>query len=103
MQLTAEEHFENAEMAFTMENFDLARTSFKRALDMEPEVGGASHALKKRAWACLPRAAALALCCRRAAYAAMPPVELHTCVSALASAGAVRLAAARARCTAAVV
>ncbi|KAL4421299.1 hypothetical protein ABPG75_010590 [Micractinium tetrahymenae] len=36
-QLTAEEHYENAEMAFTMENFELARTSFKRALDMEPE------------------------------------------------------------------
>lgn len=36
-QLTAEEHFENAEMAFAMENFELARTSFKRALDMEPE------------------------------------------------------------------
>lgn len=39
LQLTAEEHFENAEMAFAMENFELARTSFKRALDMEPEVG----------------------------------------------------------------
>ncbi len=38
LQLTAEEHFENAEMAFAMENFELARTSFKRALDMEPEV-----------------------------------------------------------------
>jgi hypothetical protein len=39
LQLSAQEHFENAEMAFAMENFDLARTSFKRALDMEPEVG----------------------------------------------------------------
>lgn len=37
-QLTAEEHYENAEMAFAMENLDLARSSFKRALDMEPEV-----------------------------------------------------------------
>ncbi|PRW32682.1 UPF0661 TPR repeat-containing -like [Chlorella sorokiniana] len=36
-QLTAEEHFENAEMAFTMENFDQAAKSFRRALDMEPE------------------------------------------------------------------
>lgn len=36
-QLTAEEHYENAEMAFAMENFDQARTSFKKALDMEPE------------------------------------------------------------------
>ncbi|EFN50963.1 hypothetical protein CHLNCDRAFT_141593 [Chlorella variabilis] len=36
-QLTAEEHYENAEMAFAMENLDLARTSFKRALELEPE------------------------------------------------------------------
>ena len=38
-QLSAEEHYENAEMAFAMEAFDQARASFKRALDMEPEVG----------------------------------------------------------------
>ena len=37
-QLTAEEHFENAEMAFAMENYDQAAKSFRRALDMEPEV-----------------------------------------------------------------
>ncbi|KAI7838116.1 hypothetical protein COHA_008123 [Chlorella ohadii] len=36
-QLTAEEHFENAEMAFAMENYDQAAKSFRRALDMEPE------------------------------------------------------------------
>ena len=36
-QLTPEEHYENAEMAFAMDNFDLARASFKRALDAEPE------------------------------------------------------------------
>lgn len=29
-------------MAFAMDNLDLARTSFKRALDMEPEVGAAA-------------------------------------------------------------
>ncbi len=38
LQLTAEEHFENAEMAFAMENYDQAAKSFRRALDMEPEV-----------------------------------------------------------------
>ncbi|KAI3423950.1 hypothetical protein D9Q98_009784 [Chlorella vulgaris] len=36
-QLTAEEYFENAEMAFAMENYDQSRNNFKRALDMEPE------------------------------------------------------------------
>ena len=38
LQLTAEEHFENAQMAFAMDNLPQARSSFKRALDMEPEV-----------------------------------------------------------------
>lgn len=69
MQLTAEEHFENAEMAFTMENFDLARTSFKRALDMEPEVGGARHAFKNKGLGML------ASLCRTCL--ALPPGRIH--------------------------
>lgn len=37
-QLSAEEIYKNAEMAFSIEAFDKARSLFKRALDMEPEV-----------------------------------------------------------------
>ena len=55
-QLTAEEHYENAEMAFAMENLDLARTSFKRALELEPEVGADGAAADLRCCGRLPPA-----------------------------------------------
>lgn len=58
-QLSAEEHYENAEMAFAMEAFDQARSSFKRALDMEPEVRLPCHAVAAgsiHVFGCLPAA-----------------------------------------------
>ena len=61
LQLSADEHYENAEMAFAMESFDKARASFKRALDMEPEV---RRPERRRCPPALPPSPLCHCCCR---------------------------------------
>lgn len=76
-QLTAEEHFENAEMAFAMENYDQAAKSFRRALDMEPEVR------LLRGWLGEQGCCSLT-CCLGCCMMIVPPNAAFTCMRALA-------------------